>query len=445
MNSIRPRVWRQALSLLYLCFWLAGCANLNKPVELSAPAAPADKHRFALSSDEEVLGQLAALEVVEGDTLPDIARHYGLGFQQILDANPGMDEWLPTPGRRVILPLRVVLPETPRRGVVANLAAMRLFYFPSDRPAWEVETYPVGIGREGWSTPTGDLKIINKEAFPTWNAPASVREEHAKKGDPLPASVPAGPDNPLGDYAFYLNKPSYLMHGTNKPSGVGMRASHGCLRLYPEDIAALFRDVALKTPLRIVNQPYLLGRAQGTLYLEAHRPFEELDEKKLRALLRKRLLRLEKAGTAIDWNRVESVLNSATGIPVPINPGSPDFATTTAQASLLRHPDRFDGAPEPAKAIGAADWSVRALNGADEITAKRLAAMLNHQGPRIPAQANMAQERYQVVAGPFASEPEARKAARRLQIEFELKSEVIPPAKVAAIPASTARKRKSSH
>ena len=417
-----------------LLFGLAGCAGWNQPIELALPPPQPERHRFALSGSQEMIGQLAALETVEGDTLPDIARHYGLGFQQIKDANPALDEWLPPPGTRVALPTRFILPDAPRRGIVVNLAAMRLFYFPADRPSWEVETYPVGIGREGWSTPTGEMKIVDKEAFPVWHVPASVREEHERKGDPLPASVPAGPDNPLGDYAFYLSKPSYLMHGTNKPYGVGLRASHGCLRLYPEDISALFRDVAVKTPLRVVNQPYLVGHAQGVVYLEAHRPFDELNEKKVRAQLRKRLA---KESASIDWARVDYALDVADGVPVPISQGAPN-----PPAPLLSHPARLDGAPEPAPVIGPADWAVNALDTADEITARRMAAMLNHQGPRIPAQARETQGRYRVLAGPFPSAAEARKAQRRMQIEFDLKGEVLSSGQPAAKPPRKPRHAK---
>jgi L,D-transpeptidase ErfK/SrfK len=410
---------------------LTGCAGWQKPVELALPPPPPERHRFALSGNEDMIGQPAALITREGDTLPDIARHYGLGFQQIKDANPALDEWLPPSGTRVTLPMRFILPDAPRRGIVVNLAAMRLFYFPADRPSWEVETYPVGIGREGWATPTGDMKIVDKEAFPVWHVPASVREEHAKKGDPLPEAVRPGPDNPLGDYAFYLSKPSYLMHGTNKPYGVGLRASHGCLRLYPEDISTLFRDVAVKTPLRVVNQPYLIGHAQGVVYLEAHRPFDELDEKKLRAQLRKRLA---KESASIDWARVDYVLDVAEGVPVPVSRGVPE-----ALAPLLRHPDRLDGAPDPAPPIGPNDWAVSALDTPDATTARRLAAMLNHQGPRIPAQVRETAGRYRVLAGPFASAAEARKTLRRIELDFELKGELLPTAQPASKPRKPRR------
>lgn len=430
----RPRVRLRAWALLSLGLWLAGCAGWNKPIELALPPLQPERHRFALSGNEDMIGQLAALATVEGDTLPDIARHYGLGFQQIKDANPALDEWLPPPGTRVTLPMRFIVPEGPRRGIVVNLAAMRLFYYPADRPSWEVETYPVGIGREGWSTPTGEMKIVDKEAFPVWHVPASVREEHAQKGDPLPASVPAGPDNPLGDYTFYLSKPSYLMHGTNKPYGVGLRASHGCLRLYPEDISTLFHDVAVKTPLRVVNQPYLIGHAQGVVYLEAHRPFDELDAKKLRAQLRKRLA---KESASIDWARVDYALDVADGVPVPISQGASNPPTP-----LLSHPARLDGAPGPAPAIAATDWAVSALDTADPITAGRMAAMLNHQGPRIPAQVRETAGRYQVLAGPFDSAAEAKKAQRRMQIEFDLKGEVLSSGQPAAKPPRQQRRAK---
>jgi L,D-transpeptidase ErfK/SrfK len=432
MAPLPLRAW----ALLALLLGLAGCAGWNKPVELALPPPQPERHRFALSGNQELIGQVAALETAAGDTLPDIARHYGLGFQQIKDANPALDEWIPPPGTRVTLPLRFVLPDAPRRGIVVNLAAMRLFYFPADRPSREVGTYPVGIGREGWSTPEGEMKILDKEAFPVWHVPESVREEHAKKGDPLPASVPAGPDNPLGNFAFYLSKPSYLMHGTNKPYGVGLRASHGCLRLYPEDISALFREVAVKTPLRVVNQPYLIGHSQGVVYLEAHRPFDELNEKKLRAQLRKKLA---KESASIDWKRVDYALDVADGVPVPVSQGAPN-----PPAPLLSHPARLDGAPEPVPPIGPADWSVQVLNTPDDAAARRLAAMLNHQGPRIPAQMHETAGRYQVLAGPFASAAEGRKILHRLRADLELQGDLLAPSQTAPKPARKPRAKRAA-
>jgi L,D-transpeptidase ErfK/SrfK len=198
-----------------------------------------------------------------------------LGHEQIAAANPGLDVWIPEADSRVLLPLQFTLPEAPRKGIVVNLAAMRLFSFPG-KGGREVVTYPVGIGREGRSTPTGDMSVARKTLRPTWYVPESIRRDHAQKGNPLPAMVSPGPDNPLGEYAMYLTRASYLIHGTNKPYAIGLRASNGCLRLYPENIEPLYHSTPVRTPVRIVNQPYLLGWRNEQLYLEAHDPHEEL-------------------------------------------------------------------------------------------------------------------------------------------------------------------------
>ena len=193
---------------------------------------------------------------------------------------------MPGEGTPIYLPTQTILPDAPRTGIVVNVPAMRLFYFtteksPRDRqrrsaaPVLKVSTHPVGIGTEGWATPFGETKVKDKARDPVWYVPASVRKEHAERGDPLPSVVPPGPDNPLGKFAMTLSLPGYLIHGTNKPAGVGMRSSHGCIRMYPEDIEALFGRVARGTEVRLVNQPILAGWRDGQLYLEVHAPLAE--------------------------------------------------------------------------------------------------------------------------------------------------------------------------
>jgi L,D-transpeptidase ErfK/SrfK len=157
------------------------------------------------------------------------------------------------------------------------VASKRLFYFPEVGEGGPVQviTYPVGIGRVGWETPLGDAKVVAKATDPTWYVPWSVRQEHAAAGDPLPSTVPPGPDNPLGRHVLQLNMPGYLIHGTNKPYGVGMRVSHGCVRLYPENIERLYSMVGIGESVRIINEPFLVGRLNGELYFEGHAPLEE--------------------------------------------------------------------------------------------------------------------------------------------------------------------------
>lgn len=239
-------------SVLLAVGMLSGCQleptiefpELPPPPTITFPPAATSKqrpklayivtHKFSIAKDRSIVGGLAVINVQDDDTLPDIARHFGLGYNEITIANPNIRPWTPKAGARAQLPLRFILPDAPRKGIVLNLANMRMFYYPPKQPD-AVFTYPIGIGREGWNTPLGQTTIVAKTVNPAWIVPESIRREHAAKGDPLPKVVPPGPDNPLGKYALLLGFTSYLMHGTNKPYGVGMQVSHGCVRLYPED------------------------------------------------------------------------------------------------------------------------------------------------------------------------------------------------------------------
>ncbi len=388
-----------------------------------------ESHQFAIGKDDSIVGRLATVRLREGDSLSDLARHYGLGFEQISAANPELEPWAP-PAETVVLPLRFMLPEAPRKGIVVNLASMRLFYYAPGKKGQDAQvlTYPVGIGKEGRSTPTGLMTVDRKTAHPTWYVPESIRRDHAQKGDPLPAVVSPGPDNPLGDYAMYLSKPSYLIHGTNKPYSIGFRASNGCLRLYPEDIEKLFQAVPKKTTVKIVNQPFLVGTQDGMLYLEVHDPHEEMDGKRLRQGLLARLKQMEKKqGLKLDWPKVEEALAQARGIPVPILTGSQSLEQVLADALPLDRPRQLYGQPSP-PALASEGWYIRAAETPDEGSARRLAAMLNHQGPRIPAQAVLRDGRYQVLAGPYPDAKATKAAAKRMKIDLEIKGEIVEPA-----------------
>jgi L,D-transpeptidase ErfK/SrfK len=213
---------------------------------------------------EDVVGQMGTYRTVYEDTLHEVARRFDVGFVELLAANPGIDPWLPGDGTLVTLPTAHLLPDAPREGVVINLTEMRLYYFAT--PGAPPETYPVGIGREGRTTPVGSTRIVRKATDPTWYPPASIRAERPE----LPAVVPPGPDNPLGRFALYLDWPAYLIHGTNKPWGIGRRASSGCIRMYPEDIDRLFAKLPVGTTVVVVRQPVKLGWIDGALYLEVH-------------------------------------------------------------------------------------------------------------------------------------------------------------------------------
>jgi L,D-transpeptidase ErfK/SrfK len=304
-------------------FWMRGIGWVAL-MPLASVAAHAEM--FALGADQDVIGEPGQTEAEQQDTLPDIARQYHLGFDEIVAANPGVDTWLPRPGTMIRLPMQHLLPNAQRTGIVINLPDGRLYYFHADPNGNRVvETDPISVGKMDWKTPIGITTIVKKEKRPIWYPPKSVRETHLKEdGDILPAFIPPGPDNPLGEYAMRLGIPggAYLIHGTNKPVGVGMQITHGCIRLYPEDIENLFAEVPLGMPVHIVNQRIKTGWIDGALYLEVHHPLDGVDPKDVEDLTA--LTRLIVAATAqrrviIDWDSAERVFDEASGTPTRIS------------------------------------------------------------------------------------------------------------------------------
>lgn len=299
-------------------------ARIAPALALIAGLSPAKSATFPLPGPgDTVVGRMLPIELSHEDTLVDIARRYSIGYQEIRRANPGLDPWLPGEGRAALLPTRFILPVAPWKGIVLNVAEMRLYYFPASAAGEEPEvvTYPVSIGRMDWNTPLGKTTVVRKAKNPTWTPPASIRREHAAEGDILPSVVPAGPDNPLGQRAIYLGRSGYLIHGTNKPYGIGMRVTHGCVRLYPEDIEALFEQVPVGTPVNIINQPYKAGWQGDTFYVEAHAVMDENDFPLPPDLIMLRQVITEAAGDrigAIDWSDVESIAYESAGIPIPL-------------------------------------------------------------------------------------------------------------------------------
>ena len=287
-----------------------------KPSALpSYPEEKIERNEFSVLKGDDVIGRLAVIRLETGDTLPDIARHFSLGINAISAANPGVDIWVPEAGERIMLPLSFILPDASRKGIVINLAAMRLFQFKGESESLAVSTYPLGVGTIERSSPIGQMYVARKATRPTWHVPASIAEDHRKKGDPLPAKVLPGPQNPLGEYALYLSKSTYLIHGTNKPASIGLRATNGCIRLYPEDVKKLYENTPVKTPVCIVNQPYLLGQCNGVVYMEVHAPPEDLDAVEFDKIYTK-LRNIEKeSGRTLDWSKVKEVLAQARGIP----------------------------------------------------------------------------------------------------------------------------------
>lgn len=244
---------------------------------LVAAAAPVSAAIYDLPPEgQDVIGGISTVVASYDDTLVDIARRHGLGYQDIVRANPTVNVWVPGEGTEVILPNRFVLPPGPRTGLVLNLAEYRMYYYPEakDGEPAKVHTYPMSIGRMDWETPLGRTQIVAMARNPAWYPPQSVRDEHAADGDPLPRIVPAGPENPLGTRALRLGIPGYLIHGTNRPAGVGMRVSHGCIRMFPEDVEFLFDRIKVKTAVRIVDVPVKIGWDGESLVAEVHRLLE---------------------------------------------------------------------------------------------------------------------------------------------------------------------------
>jgi L,D-transpeptidase ErfK/SrfK len=292
---------------------------------LVATAAPAAEYVLPANGDNVVGGNMTAIAAHE-DTLLDIGRRYGVGYDEILAANPGVDPWLPGEGTEILIPARFILPDAPREGIVVNLPEHRLYYFPPAKNGERrtVLTYPISTGKMDWKTPIGVTRIASKQHKPNWYPPASVLKEHEERGDPLPKVVPPGPDNPLGEHAMRLAIPggAYLIHGTNKPAGVGMQITHGCIRMFPEDVAELFELVPVNTRVNLLDQRTSLGWQRGTLYLERHPPLEgggDATQDDLSTLTTMISAAVAGRDVGVDWAGAERVFLQATGVPVPIS------------------------------------------------------------------------------------------------------------------------------
>ncbi|HVH83476.1 MAG TPA: L,D-transpeptidase family protein [Steroidobacteraceae bacterium] len=350
---------RAALGALACGSMLAACSLFGPrhheappPAPPPAPAAPAlplpvATERFELESGQSVVGGVQVVTAAKDDTLTDIARRFNVGYEELLRANPKMDPWLPGEGHEIVVPTQFVLPNAPYKGVVINIAAMRIYYFPPAKRGEPVVvlTHPIGIGKVGWRTPEGVTKIVRRQQDPTWRVPVSVLKEHHDNGEDLDPVIGPGPDNPLGKYAFYLQWPSYLIHGTNKPAGVGLRSSHGCIRLYPEDIEQFFNMIPVGTEVRVVNQPFLFGWGNGQLYLQ---PFDVLEDderdwsKAQRKLLSKSLpaalqQQLKDHHQQIDWDLVASLAHNPRGIPVPVSTTDASLEQVLAAAPRVQN------------------------------------------------------------------------------------------------------------
>jgi len=296
------------------CLSFAALLSAGPSAALELPLPP---------EGEDIVGQIQVIKAKYEDTFAAIGEAHDLGYLELVAANPGVDPWLPGEGTDIILPTRFILPPGPREGIVINIAEYRMYYYPEGKNV--VHTFPLGIGREGWGSPVGTARITAMTSNPAWYPPKSIREEHAADGDPLPTVVPPGPDNPLGPYKMSLSLPGYLIHGSNKKFGIGMRVSHGCFRMLNHNVLELAKMVKVGTPVRIVDEPYKFGVSEGKVYLEAHAPLEDGDQKTLtlmdkHAVVINTLLKRDEAAGKLhlDWEMVREIIAGEDGLPIQI-------------------------------------------------------------------------------------------------------------------------------
>lgn len=295
----------------------AGPAKASRWTEESFANRIPARHSFkgtGGSGDVSVVGVLETYVVEEGDTLLDVGRHFDLGYNEMTSANPGVDPWMPSPSEVLVIPTEFVLPEARPQGVVVNIPEMRLYHFQGGT----LVTYPVGLGRDDWRTPEGTFKIRGKTESPTWVIPESIRAEHIReRNDPRTFIAGGDPENPLGRFRLELTLPLYALHGSNMPWGVGMQVSHGCIRLYNEDIAVLFREVQVGSPGEFLYQPVKVGTRDGEVFIEVHPDIYglrgNLEDEAQQILARKGWTE------RIDQDRLRRAVKDQTGLPVMIS------------------------------------------------------------------------------------------------------------------------------
>ena len=317
---------RSGLSALFAALALVGCAVASGAPH-SARSAPRARHPLENPpASQDLVGRLAFRDARAEDTLVDLGPELGVGYTELVAANPGVDPWLPKAGTRLVVPNARLLPSGPREGIVVTLGDLRLYYFEKGKPP---RSYPIGIAKDGFATPVGETVVTAKREKPTW-----VPGESARRDDPMLArEVKPGPENPLGEHALYLGWPTYLIHGTNDPRGVGRHSSRGCVRLYPDDIAELYKRVEPGTPVRVIDEPVKVGWVGGDLYLEVNPDADQsfaLDETgKAGAARAPRDWRERVAaavgehGPAVDWARAERAALRRSGVPTRITGGPP--------------------------------------------------------------------------------------------------------------------------
>lgn len=294
------------------------------------------------AAGSNMVGQLHVVLARQQDTLLDIARHYDVGYNEIREANPGVDPWLPGKGTRVLVPAQYILPPPPWQGIVIDIPARRLYYFPAGQKV--VYTYPIGIFRPKWPDPLGTTRIIAKVKNPSWTVPKNIQEEHAKAGEPIPAYFAPGPDNPMGELALETGWSQIYIHGTNKPWGVGMRVSHGCFHVYPENEVQLFKMVKVGTPVRSIDEPYLVGsNDDGHLYLQAFTPIEAYksdlspQQRAVNAIVQYQ--KGMSTAVVVNWQRVIDLVQKPNTVPTGIDVSAPSL--TQVISALPAQPYAF--------------------------------------------------------------------------------------------------------
>ena len=296
--AVRSRAFAFFLLLSVSYFLLTGCASLSRrmdsgpegpdlpisadsqaPETFSAPAEKPGKMGETTSSGRgshyvpglvwypkaQVIGRNRGHMVAEKETLLDIARFHNLGYNELVDLYPHIDPWMPPKGEELLIPAQRILPDVPADGIVINTPEMRLYYFTARNGQPRVLTFPIGVGGEDYPTPIGMYAIHEKRTHPVWYIPPSLQPKYGAK------TMPPGPDNPLGDYMMKLGSSDYGIHGTNIPWSIGRMATHGCIRLYPEDIRRLFPMVRPGTRVRLLYQPVKVAQVNGRIFIEVHR------------------------------------------------------------------------------------------------------------------------------------------------------------------------------
>ena len=315
----------------------------------STSAVKAQAATFALPADgSTIVGHVRVVTDIGKNTLFDIMRHFDLGYEEIVAANPKVSVWVPDQNQKIVAPTEFILPPKPWEGIVINVPQRRLYYFPKPKKGeapW-VMTFPLSIFRPGWPNPLGLTRIIAKYRDPKWIVPKSILEEHRKEGESqFPSYFPPGPENPMGMLAMQTGFPEIFIHGTSEPWGVGMRTSHGCFHLYPEDAAQLFPALPVGTPVRIINEPYVIGMRGGQLYMAAFKPITDYPTKEspltraIAAVTRLLPDKLDAPGRpAVDWERVVSVAEAERPVPVAISPGAPTLQEIIAEINPEAYP-----------------------------------------------------------------------------------------------------------